>query len=384
MPKGMRCSILGRRWVVNRAVCCVLLLALLALTAATGGCGDQDGEAVSLFSLRLTRGLYDFTRDLGQLVSVAAAGDVNLGNGVAPYLTSEGIDYPWADATGVFSSADLSFVNLECCIAGCGSPVPGKEFCFRGPADSAAGLSSAKVDVVSLANNHCKDYGNEALLETFRHLDENGVAWCGAGADYLEAYSPEVVEAGGKQVAFLAFNGIVPYGWPATEDTPGCATTWETEEMVCRIKEARETSDYVVVSFHWGIELMTTPTREQMDLAHLAVESGADLVLGHHPHVVQGFETYEGGLIAYSLGNFVFNPPRQISSMSVALVAVLAPEGFFRAEVIPMRIRNCRPLILEGEEAEIWMGTVQGYCRDLGCDMEIKDGRGYIMGEAAP
>ncbi|MBN1289395.1 MAG: CapA family protein, partial [Actinobacteria bacterium] len=273
------------------------------------------------------------------------------------------------------------FVNLECCLSTTGSPVAGKEFCFRGPPESAAGLFSAGVDVVSLANNHSKDYGTAALVETFSNLRANGVKWCGAGNNSAEAFAPAIVDVRGQKIAFLAFNGIVPSGWPATASEPGCATTWDRGRVSETIAAADSTSDYVVASFHWGVELDTSPNVSEMELAHLAVDSGADLVLGHHPHVVQGFELYKDRLIAYSLGNYIFGPPREISAKTLTLVVLLTPEGLVQAKLVPMHISSCRPVQMTGGPAQAWIDAVAGYSRQLGTEVSFRGGYGFIEGE---
>jgi poly-gamma-glutamate synthesis protein (capsule biosynthesis protein) len=362
-------------------VAAVLLILVVICAGIPSGCSSGRGvDKEEQKPVGLTLPFAELAEKVKPLVTIAGAGDVNFGDGVAPYLSSGGVDYPWESASAVFTNADLGFVNLECCISSDGSPVPGKEFTFRGPADSAEGLPRAGVRVVSLANNHSKDFGTGALLETFAHLKENEVAYCGAGNNAAEAYSPAVLTAHGRKVAFLAFTGVVPDGWPATETGPGCAITFDHDRVASAIREAKAKGDYVVVSFHWGIELATSPDADQRELAHLAVDNGADLVLGHHPHVVQGLELYRNRLIAYSLGNFVFSPPREISSKTFAVMAVLGPEGLVQAKVVPMVISACRPVIISGGAAATWLGTVAGYCRELGTVMTVRGERGFIDG----
>lgn len=359
-----------------------MILALAAYTALCGGgCLGHAGEAEQAFKLSGTwRSIAGATASSSGLVTISAGGDVNFGDGVTPSLESGGLDYPFAGVKEAFATTDLSFVNLECCISSVGTPVAGKEFTFRGPADSAGALKDGNIKVVSLANNHAKDYGAEAFAQTLDHLRENGIAYCGGGRNATEAYTPAVLDASGKKVAFVAFTGIVPDGWTATSGSPGCATTWDTKRMTAAIKTARQNADYVVASFHWGIELATSPNSEQRNLAHLAVDNGADLVLGHHPHVVQGFELYKNRLIAYSLGNFVFSPPRAESARSVMLIALMGPGGLVQAKVVPATIQGCRPNILNGEAANAWAGTMAGYSKALGTTVTVSGGRGYING----
>lgn len=355
-----------------------VLLACLLLVPA--GCGSAGAGSEFSFGA-LWRSVSKAASAGDGLVTVSAAGDVNFGDGVTPTLTSEGLSYPFSGVVEAFESTDLSFVNLECCISSQGSPVPGKEYCFEGPADSAGALAQGGIKVVSLANNHSKDYGTQAFADTLAHLKESGIAYCGAGNNATEAYSPAILEAHGAKVAFLAFTWVVPDGWPATSTTPGVATSYDRARLAGSIKEAKKNADFVVVSFHWGIELATSPNGDQRSLGHLAVDSGADLVLGHHPHVVQGLELYKNRLIAYSLGNFVFSPPREISSRSMMVLALLGRQGLVQARIVPAVIRNCRPVILSGAAADSWAGTIAGYCQALGTSVVVTDGRGYIRGQ---
>ncbi|MDD5448026.1 MAG: CapA family protein [Actinomycetota bacterium] len=317
---------------------------------------------------------------LSRGVTVSAGGDVNLGGRVTSFLEEKGFGYPLELVGRKFSLADVSIVNLECCISSQGKPIPGKEFCFRAPPGASKALSGAGVDIVSLANNHSKDFGEVSLLDTFADLEREKVKWCGAGHDDEEAFKPCFLNVKNSKVGFLAFTSIVPAGWLASPSKPGCATTRDEKRFLDSVKYAQEKCDMVVTSFHWGKELATAPSSEQKRLAHLAVDNGADLVIGHHPHVVQGFEVYKNRLIAYSLGNFVFSPPREISSKSVLLEVLICPEGLIQAQVLPVFIRGCRPVLAEGKEGEEWLSTISSYCADLGTHVSMSDGSLFIRG----
>ncbi len=357
-----------------------LIIAMVVMLAG-GGCGGADSSSKATPRLgtvikNLAGGL-----EKSQMITIAAGGDVNFGDGVTPTLNANGLSYPFENVAGIFESNDFSFVNLECCISSEGSPVGGKEFTFRGPPDSARALVSGGIKIVSMANNHSKDYGTAAFLDTLAHLKQSGVAWCGAGANAAEAYAPSVLESRGMKIAFVAFTGIIPDGWPAGASSPGCATTTDHARVAAAIKDARSKADYVVASFHWGIELATSPNEEQRRLAHLAVDSGADLVLGHHPHVVQGFEVYKNRLIAYSMGNYVFSPPREISGKTLTLVALLGPGGLVQAKVVPTVISGCHPVIMSGAPATSWLSTIAGYSRGLGTSLVVNGARGFVNGK---
>ena len=372
-------SVLSHHRSARLAVAAVIAVAALTLTL-TAGCSGGGGAGATTASTTQPGFATKLKSEASNTVSLAAGGDVNFGDGVTPYITSDGVDYPWTSASAVFAQGDVSFVNLECCLSTGGSPVGGKEFTFEGPPDAAVGMKQAGIDVVSMANNHSKDYGAQAFVDTLNNLKAQGIAYCGAGMNSTEAYSPAILDAHGRKVAFVAFSNIVPDGWPATATSPGCAVGWSTSKVAQTISEAKAKADFVVASFHWGIELATSPGGDQRSLAHAAIDAGADLVLGHHPHVVQGFEVYKNRLIAYSLGNFVFSPPHEISAKTVSILVALNKNGLRQAKVVPMVISSCRPVILTGQAAVSWLATVQGYCTQLGTRLDVRGERGFIEG----
>ncbi len=228
------------------------------------------------------------------------------------------------------TGADLAVCNLECVLSTHGTKSPLKlrngrsihnEFFFRVAPAHGQRLAAAGFDVVTLANNHSMDYGGEALLETLAVLDAAGIKASGAGRDATAARRPAICEAQGQTVAVLAY--VSPKTLPgtehfaATEHTagtvfvqpgPNSKPTAHTCAMVRNdISAARKQADFVVVCYHWGREARREPEGFAKHLAHLSVDCGADLVIGHHPHTPQGIEIYKGRPIAYSLGNFAFS-----------------------------------------------------------------------------
>ena len=150
------------------------------------------------------------------------------------------------------------------------------------------------------------DYGETALLDTIDLLKKNGIAPVGAGRNSEIAGKPAIRYAGGTRTAFLAYNCTLPESYYAREKHSG-VSSGEIIKIIRDIAGIRKKVDLIVVSFHWGKEYEEIPTKGQVKLAHRTINAGADLIIGHHPHVLQGIEFYRGGLIAYSLGNFVFD-----------------------------------------------------------------------------
>ena len=235
--------------------------------------------------------------------SLLAGGDVLLDR-----TEPEGID-PFVNVRPDLESADVAIVNLEMAITERGEPYE-KEYVFRAPGSAALTLAGAGIDVVSLANNHVFDFGREGLVDTISVLDEVGILRPGAGSNNAEAYAPRILTLdNGVRVAFVSATAVVPGGFAAGADRPGVADAkWATPRVLAAVRAASAGNDVVVVSLHWGVEREPCPTEEQRTLAQQIVEAGADLILGHHPHVLQPIETFDRTVIAYSLGNFAWHP----------------------------------------------------------------------------
>ena len=235
--------------------------------------------------------------------TLLAGGDVLL-----DLTEPEGVD-PFTKVEPSLSSADVAIVNLEMAITERGEPYD-KEFVFRAPGSAALTLAGAGIDVVSLANNHILDFGSVGLEDTISVLDEVGILRPGAGANNAEAYAPRVLVLDNEiRVAFVSASAIIPGGFSAGAERPGIADAkWAIPRVLAAVRAAASGNDVVVVSIHWGVERATCPSQDQRDLAQQLIEAGANLILGHHPHVLQPIETFDRTVIAYSLGNFAWHP----------------------------------------------------------------------------
>lgn len=234
--------------------------------------------------------------------------------------------------------ADLCIAQLEAPISERGAKVPNARLAMRAPIASARAMREAGIDVVSCAGNHCLDFGYEALSDTLLHLREAGLQACGAGETLDGALDPAYCAAGGRRVALIAASSILPEGYAAQPDKPGCAplrafTVYEPIEpdqpgtaphtrsfphegdlaaLVERIRRARAVADWVLVSLHWGIHMVPFALAEyQRTAAHALIDAGADAILGHHPHLLKGVELYRGRPVFYSLGNFAIEQPHR-------------------------------------------------------------------------
>jgi poly-gamma-glutamate synthesis protein (capsule biosynthesis protein) len=222
-------------------------------------------------------------------------------------------------------------------------------------------LNYGGFDIVSLANNHAMDYGKIALLDTINILSENGISQVGAGKNIYESYSPKIFQIKGLKIGFLAYSTILPANSTATSKHPGIAYARSLKSKILdkeikdflrkNIKIVRNKVDFLIISVHWGEELNFYPSPLQIQLGHFLIDSGADLVIGHHPHVVQGIEKYKGKLIVYSLGNFVFASKSELTKQSFILKTTINKDKKVKIEIIPILISKSQPQIISGRNA---------------------------------
>ncbi len=241
------------------------------------------------------------------VVQLSFVGDVLLDGHVETLLKEKGYAFPYTHVADMFQQDDYTIANLETPVTQRGNPVTPKQYVYKSPPEAIPALREAGVDLVNLANNHSMDQGQEGLLDTISVLNENEIQYVGAGADAKRAYAPVVVERNGVKMAFLGFSRVVPeVSWHAGKNKPGVAATYDPTDAVEAIRSAKKVADLVIVIAHWGKEKVDHPVDHQKKLSRAYIDAGADLIIGGHPHVLQGFESYQGKWIAYSLGNFIF------------------------------------------------------------------------------
>ena len=242
-------------------------------------------------------------------ITLAFTGDVMFGRTVNSHLltTHTSDPFPFTHTADFLRGFVLTIGNLECIVSRLGHPVDKPtSFILRGDPRAYTRLKHAGFDVVSVANNHSGDYGKEAFVDEIMTLPSHGITPVGGGRNKREAHMPVFKTVHNTTVGFLAYDEIAPYYFAATDTTPGHA--WLNEENVRRdVPLARKKADFVIVFMHWGTEYITTFNAHQRHLARVAIDAGADLVVGAHPHVIEPYEYYRGKPIIYSLGNFVFD-----------------------------------------------------------------------------
>jgi poly-gamma-glutamate capsule biosynthesis protein CapA/YwtB (metallophosphatase superfamily) len=286
-------------------------------------------------------------------VTLAFVGDIMLGRSLAQRIERGEGETIFASVESVLQSADFTIGNLECAI-GEGGTRASKAYTFLAPPESASLLGNAGFDLLSLANNHSLDFGPEVFRQTLGLLEENDIRVVGGGSNETRARAPLRFEIGGVRIAFLAYVDVPTEYlsqfdtriWSAGPDVPGIA--WAEDEKVKRdIQSLEAETDLTIVLFHFGTEGMGTPDKRQIQLSRLAVDYGAEMVVGTHPHVVQDVEQYKDGWIFYSLGNFVFDAFDGQANRSAILWITISGEKEITYSLMALNIIDGIPRIGE-------------------------------------
>ncbi|MGQ8871560.1 CapA family protein [Paenibacillus sp. TSA_86.1] len=247
------------------------------------------------------------TSDASKDVTIHFVGDIQFSGKVAELLEKNGYNYPFAKLGTMFKDDDLTIGNLETPVTHGGAGAANKTYVYKSSPKALQAMAAAGFDAVNLANNHILDQGVEGLVDTLTYLNDYGIAHAGAGMNGTEAYEPAYFERKGVKIALLGFSRVVPVAsWKADGNRAGVAEAYDSTRAVAAIQSARKKADLVIVVAHWGEERVSTPNVDQTRLAHEFADAGADLIIGGHPHVLQGLEYYKGKWIAYSTGNFIF------------------------------------------------------------------------------
>jgi poly-gamma-glutamate synthesis protein (capsule biosynthesis protein) len=223
-----------------------------------------------------------------------------------------------------------------------------KEFVFKMKPKYLSQLYGAGISIVNCANNHTADFGVEGILETIQQLDSAGIQHMGIGRNLSEARKPVILHVNGIRIGFLGYGGEGTF--IASRTQPG--TTSRSRWLIVEdIKRLRPRVDFIIINIHWGEELEIEPDSNQIALAHRMIEGGADLIVGHHPHVLQGIERYHGKIIAYSLGNFVFGGNSRSANSETAVLKVRFAKDTMEVQAVPVSVRNWQPTLADSSNA---------------------------------
>ncbi len=319
------------------------------------------GLDVRALAARLVSALAATTPTFDMLV----VGDIILGRGVNNKMVAHhDYLYPFRQVRDEFMSADWRVANLECTITDLVSPPTDPyTFTFVTAKRAVEGLVYAGIQTVSVANNHADNAGVTAFVDMLQTLHEHQITTCGGGNNLAEARQPAIQTVKGTRVALLGYNAIPPGGPYAHAHSPGVAPL-DLTTLPQDIAAARKQADLVIPFFHWGIEYTKDPTIAQQRAAHLAIDSGADMVLGSHPHWVQAIESYQGRLIIYCLGNFIFDQDWSRQTLEGCMLH-LYWRGTWLSGIrfVPYLIKDrCQPNLISQAEAvdifeRMWSGT---------------------------
>jgi poly-gamma-glutamate synthesis protein (capsule biosynthesis protein) len=271
-------------------------------------------------------------------------------------------------------SADIFMLNNEFPFSTRGTPLEGKQFTFRANPDYVSLYEELGVDLVSLANNHAYDYGENALLDTFDTLENAGIPYVGAGRNIDEAKKPVYFVANGIKIAVVSATQIERNSTPdtkeATQTSAGVLRCMDETKLLEVIDEAKANSDFVILYIHWGTESVEDTDWLQDKQAPDYAEAGVDLIIGDHPHCLQKLDSVSGVPVAYSLGNFWFNS----KTIDTCLIEVgINKEGLEYFKFVPCRQTDCRTIELEGAEKT----ALLDYMRSISPNVTIDDD-GYV------
>lgn len=311
-------------------------------------------------------------------IVLAFAGDVNLDEDSKPVARYDKENKGILGGIGEelvkeMNDADIFMLNNEFAYSTRGTEIIEKSYTFRAHPKRVEILKEMGVDIVSLANNHALDFGEEALLDTFTTLEEAGIEYVGAGINLDRAKAPVYYTIGDTTIGYVAASHVIyAMDWYATDKRPGMIGTYDPTLFLASIKEAKENSDFVVVYVHWGKERTHDPVSYQKNLAKKYIDAGADVVIGCHPHVMQGIEFYNGKPIAYSLGNYWFNASKRESGL---LKLYLNPDGTTDVQLLPaMNDSTYTYMIINEDERKAYYKFME----DISFDVEF-DENGFIF-----
>ena len=300
-----------------------------------------------------------------------AVGDVMTDRNVWGAIQANGAHSILAKVKDELLQADVRFANLECPLSTVGPHDP-SNCSFRADPRSIEVLRDGKLNIVSLANNHFLNAGREAALQTMSLLDKSHIAYAGAQSDRTKSSDPTFLTVNGLKLGFMAYTDLTFEHGSYSKVDPS------RQLFVAQVKAARAQCDVLFVSFHWGEEYQTLPSVRQRKLGHLAIDSGADCVIGHHPHVLEGVEDYHGHPILFSMGNFVFDQ-REGERMESAIFHLYYTEGQpWRVEATPIWIPRSRmgPIYPERDRSEKIMARLVKISLPLSTKLAVEGEKG--------
>lgn len=357
---------------MSRRFATAVVLAGVVVVIATSGCrqpralGGGDGQVVQLAAQQAPSPPRGF--------SLIAVGDVMLDRNVGKAIAANGYRSILERVRDELRAADLTFANLECPLSTVGPHNPVEYLLFRADPATVKVLTDGGIDVVALANNHALNAGSAGLRQTMQHLDNAGIAYCGAHPERERSWEPCRFIVGDLEVGFVACTDL------SFEHGSWCKVDQDLSAFRERIGAAAARCDLLVVSIHWGNEYQNQPTARQQEVARAAIEAGADLIIGHHPHVLQGIGSYQGVPILYSAGNFVFDQ-REGERMESCIFHLDFDEAEgWSIRVVPVWIARSRmgPIYPDGQRAQQIISRMARLSQNLGVQLTVQGVEGRV------
>lgn len=385
------------RFSVGRKVLAVIAAGTLCVSLLTG-CGSElltedtdlssessthaesTDSAVQEYTLQGESSQGESSQSEGRLETVETTepftmfftGDVLMRSATESIYDSEGVEGLLSpELLQEMQTADLCMINQEFPFGVGGTKAPDKQFTFKSDPKYVQALLDMGVDIVTLANNHVLDFGPEVLSQTFETLDNAGIDYVGAGESIERAKAWQSYEINGTSIAILGASRVIPVvEWNVDNAQPGVFCTYDTTQLVEQIELAEAEHDLVIVAVHWGIEGAEYPEEYQRLMAREYIDAGADLIVGNHPHVIQGVEYYKDTPIVYSLGNYLFNQNNQPTAVLKVYVDELQ---HIRLQMIPIATSSFHVYASEGQAATNMIDYIEELSYALSLDEE-----GYV------
>lgn len=304
-------------------------------------------------------------------VSFSAVGDISFGDhplcagiGTHSKLKNKDPDFPFEKVKSEFQKADILFGNLECTLSrNCVEQNNYHSTQMRGQTEYINSLTNAGFTVLNHANNHSLQHGKQAFTETVNLVENSGIKMCGVNINDHCKGLPEIIESNGLRIAFIGYS-LRPRQY--FEYTP-LYTEGNSNNIRTDIENIKNDVDIVIISLHWGDEFILRPSPEEIKLAREIIDSGADLIIGHHPHVVRGIEKYKNGYIVYSLGNFVCDMVwDETLRQSIIFNCKIDKDGIRDIKLTPIYINNnCQPEILTGSSGDELINRISGLSESI-------------------
>lgn len=320
--------------------------------------------------------------------TIVGVGDIMLSGSAKTVLRKKGYDYSFEDIglSKLIKNADLAFANLECPVTKKGKAFKDKKFVFKADPASIKAVKRAGFDMLSLANNHIMDYGDEGLSSTVSYCLSSGLACSGAGTDLVKARKVSILKRKDITYGLLSYSMTYPSEFWATSEGAGTAYGGR-DALIEDVQNGKKEADIIIVSFHWGAELAERPRGYQVEMAHTAIDCGADIVFGHHPHVPQPIEIYKGKPIFYSLGNYAFGSYSRKTPISFAARVVLEKDRIDSIRLYPVIVDNYEVMFRPASAGKVRAEEIICYLNEIsepfGTVINYKDGVGIVDMERA-